>query len=176
MMGDGHTARRRFRVLWGGQFVSDLGGQLTTFALPAIAIVSLHANALQVGALQAFEFAVVPLLATLACVVADRHPRRPLMIGANVVRLAALGSIPAAWTLHALTLAQFFVVGAICAAASVLFDTAYAAFLPAVCGRVFHHRALARMAMGGSVAEAVGTGGGGMLVQLLGVRARTSAR
>jgi MFS family permease len=160
--------RRRFRMLWGGQFVSDLGGQLTTFALPAIAIVSLHASALQVGALQAFEFAVVPLLATLAGVVADRHPRRPLMIAANVVRLAALASIPAASMLHALTLAQFFVVGAICGAASVLFDTAYAAFLPALCGRERHHRALARMAMSGSVAEAVGTSGGGMLVQLLG--------
>jgi MFS family permease len=155
-------------MLWGGQFVSDLGGQLTTFALPAIAIVSLHATALQVGALQAFEFAVIPLLATLAGVVADRRPRQPLMIGANVVRLAALVSIPGAWMLHALTLAQFFVVAAICAAASVLFDTAYAAFLPAVCGRAFYHRALARMAMSGSVAEAIGTGGAGMLVQVLG--------
>jgi hypothetical protein len=69
--------------------------------------------------------------------------------------------------LHALTLAQFFVVGAICAAASVLFDTAYAAFLPAVCGRERHHRALARMAMSGSVAEALGTSGGGAIVQVL---------
>lgn len=165
---DALTARRNFRVLWGGQFVSDLGGQLTLFALPAIAIVSLQANALQVGALQAFEFAIVPLLATLAGVVADRYARKRLMIGANLVRLAALSSIPAAWALHVLSLTQFFVVGAICAAASVVFDTAYAAFLPSVCGREQYHRNVSRMAMSGSVAEAVGTSTGGAIVQSVG--------
>jgi MFS family permease len=168
VMEDGRLARRRFRSLWAGQFVSDLGGQLTTFALPAIAIVSLQATALQIGALQAFEFAVVPLLATLAGVIADRYARKRLMIGANIVRLLALASIPAAWGMHALTLAQFFVVGAICAASSVVFDTAYAAFLPTVCGRERYHRAVARMAMSGSVAEAAGTSSGGAIVQMLG--------
>lgn len=167
-MDDGLSARRRFRLLWGGQFVSDLGGQLTTFALPAIAIVTLRATALQIGALQAFEFAVVPLLATLAGVIADRYARKRLMIGANVVRLLALASIPAASAMHALSLTQFFVVGAICAAASVVFDTAYAAFLPSVCGRERYHRAVAQMAMSGSVAEAAGTSSGGAIVQLLG--------
>jgi MFS family permease len=167
-MDDGPSHRRRFRLLWGGQFVSDLGGQLTTFALPAIAIVSLQASALQIGALQAFEFAVVPLLATLAGVIADRYARKRLMIGANVVRLLALASIPAAWAMHALTLTQFFVVGAICAASSVVFDTAYAAFLPSVCGRERYHRAIARMAMSGSVAEAAGSTSGGAIVQMLG--------
>jgi MFS family permease len=168
MMDDGPSHRRRFRLLWGGQFVSDLGGQLTTFALPAIAIVSLRASALQIGALQAFEFAVVPLLATLAGVIADRYARKRLMIGANVVRLLALASIPAAWAMHTLTLAQFFVVGAVCAASSVVFDTAYAAFLPSVCGREGYHRAIARMAMSGSVAEAAGSSSGGAIVQILG--------
>ena len=113
--------------------MSDLGGQLTAFALPTIAIISLGASPLAVGSLQAFEFAVVPLLATVAGVLADRHPRKPLMIGANVVRALALGSLPLAWWLHALTLTQFFVVGGICAAAGVLFDTAYQALLPALC-------------------------------------------
>ncbi|HYZ14971.1 MAG TPA: MFS transporter [Candidatus Acidoferrum sp.] len=167
-MDDGPIHRRRFRLLWSGQFVSDLGGQLTTFALPAIAIVSLKASALQIGALQAFEFAVVPLLATLAGVIADRYPRKRLMIASNVVRLLALASIPAAWAMHVLTLAQFFVVGAVCAASSVVFDTAYAAFLPSVCGRERYHRAIARMAMSGSIAEAAGSTSGGAIVQILG--------
>lgn len=167
-MHDALRARRNFRLLLGGQFVSDLGGQLTIFALPAIAIVSLHASALQVGALQGFEFAIVPLLATLAGVVADRYPRRALMIGANVVRLFALASIPAAWTLHALTIGQFFVVAAFSSAASVVFDTAYAAFLPAVCGRERYHRGVSRMAMSGAAAEALGSSSSGAIVQGLG--------
>ncbi len=161
-------ARRNFRLLWGGQFVSDLGGQLTTFALPAIAIVSLQASPLQIGALQAFEFAIVPLLATLAGVIADRYARRPLMIAANVIRLLSLASIPVAWWLHALTLGQFFVVGAISAAASVVFDTAYAAWLPAVCGREQYHRAVSRMAASGSAAEAIGASSAGAIVQFVG--------
>jgi MFS family permease len=167
-MSDAVRARRNFRLLWGGQFISDLGGQLTTFALPAIAIVSLHATALQIGSLQAFEFAIVPLLATFAGVVADRYRRKPLMIGANVVRLLALASIPVAWAFHVLTIGQFFVVGAFSAAASVVFDTAYAAFLPAACGREDYHRAVSRMAMSGSAAEAIGSSTSGAIVQSVG--------
>lgn len=167
-MHDALRARRDVRLLFGGQFVSDLGGQLTIFALPAIAIVSLHATALQVGGLQAFEFAVVPLLATLAGVIADRHPRKPLMIGANVTRMVALASIPIAWALHALTLGQFFAVGAVCAGASVLFDTAYAAFLPNIFGRDQHHRSVGRMALSGSAAEALGSSTSGAIVQCAG--------
>jgi MFS family permease len=161
-------SRRDFRLLWGGQFVSDLGGQLTAFALPTIAIISLGASPLAVGSLQAFEFAVVPLLATLAGIIADRHPRKPLMIGANVVRAVALGSLPLAWWLHVLTLMQFFLVGGICAAAGVLFDTAYQALLPALCGRDDYQRGVARLAMGGSVAEAVGTSSAGAIVEFVG--------
>ena len=155
-------------MLWGGQFVSELGGQLAAFALPAIAVVALGATPLQVGALQAFEFAVVPLVAAFAGVAADRYPRRPLMVGANVVRLLALASIPIAWFVHALVLAQFFAVAAVVAAASVFFDTAYAAFLPAVVGREQYHRGVARMAMSSSVAEALGASGGGAIVEAVG--------
>ncbi len=158
---------RDFRLLWGGQFVSDLGGQLTAFALPTIAIISLGASPLAVGSLQAFEFAAVPLLATVAGILADRHPRKALMIGANVVRGLAVASLPLAWWLHALTLVQFFVVGGICAAAGVLFDTAYQALLPALCGPGYH-RSVARLAMSGSLAEAVGTGSAGAIVQFVG--------
>ncbi|MDB5027088.1 MAG: transporter [Candidatus Eremiobacteraeota bacterium] len=148
--------------------MSDLGGQLTAFALPTIAIVTLGASPLSVGSLQAFEFAVVPLLATVAGVLADRHPRKALMIGANVVRALALSSLPLAWWFHDLGLIQFFIVGGICAAAGVLFDTAYQALLPALTGRDDYQRGVARLAMSGSVAEAVGTGSAGAIVQFVG--------
>ncbi|HEY4441175.1 MAG TPA: MFS transporter [Candidatus Elarobacter sp.] len=166
--GTAGSHRRDFRLLWSGQFVSELGGQLTAFALPTIAIVTLHASPLAVGALTAFEFAIVPLLATAAGVIADRHRRKPLLIASNVVRALALASLPAAWCFHALSLLQFFVVGGVCAAAGVLFDMAYQALLPSLCGPERYHRGVARLAMSGSLAEAVGTGSAASIVQFVG--------
>ena len=44
---------RDFRLLWGGQTVSQTGSQVTIVALPLVAIVVLRASAFQVGLLSA---------------------------------------------------------------------------------------------------------------------------
>src|SRR5439155_11835973 len=53
-----------FLKLWSAQTVSQLGTQVTNFALPMVAILWLHASALQVGALatlQLLPFALIGL-------------------------------------------------------------------------------------------------------------------
>ncbi|WP_372352814.1 MFS transporter [Streptomyces sp. KL116D] len=53
-----------FRRLWAGDAVSQLGSQITIFALPYMAVASLDASADQVGLLQALctlPFLLVPL-------------------------------------------------------------------------------------------------------------------
>ena len=88
----GALQRRDFRLLWGGQFVSDFGRQLTIFAFPTIAILGLHARAEVVTALTGSEYAVIPLFAMVAGVLIDRWRRRHTMILANAVRLTTLAS------------------------------------------------------------------------------------
>lgn len=155
-------------LLWGGQSISQLGGQLSIFALPTIAILVLHAKASQVGALQSLEFSIVALLAIFVGVVVDRFKRRPLMMAANIVRILSIGSLPFAFFFHRLSLAQFFVVAAITAAANVIFDTAYGAFVPTLVGRKEFGNANAKMTMTASAAEAIGNSSSGAIVQFVG--------
>jgi hypothetical protein len=46
-------SQRNFQLLWGGQFISDVGGRLSTIALPAAVMVLLGATPMQSAALQA---------------------------------------------------------------------------------------------------------------------------
>ncbi len=164
----GALQRRDFRMLLGGQFVSDYGRQLSIFALPTIAILSLHARALTVTTLSGLEYAVVPLLAMIAGVLVDRWRRRRTMIAANAVRFVALTSIPIAALFHVLRMPQLFVTAFLVSVASLFFDTAYQPFLAFLVGRDSYAEGNARMTWSFSAATALGNGTGGPIVQLLG--------
>jgi MFS family permease len=90
---------RNFLLLWSGQFVSDFGSQLSIFALPVVAIIVLHATALQVATLQSVEFATISVVAVIAGALADRHRRKYVMMVTNAVRLVTVLTIPIAYGL-----------------------------------------------------------------------------
>jgi MFS family permease len=159
---------RNFLLLWSGQFISDFGSQLSIFALPVIAILVLHATALQVAALQSVEFATISIVAVIAGALADRHRRRYVMMITNAVRLVTMLTIPIAYGLGKLTIDQLFICGIIASAASVMFDVAYQALVPSLVGSDRLADGNAKLSMTGSVAEAVGQSTGGAIVQMLG--------
>lgn len=159
---------RNFVLLRSGQFIGDLGGNFSTIAVPAVVVLAMHATPMQIGALNALASGMVPLCASAAGVVADRMRRRPLLIATNIVRLAAILLIPLAFVIGHPPLWLFFAVAAILAAASSLFDSAYAAFVPRLVGEANVGPATSKLAMGSSVAEAAGTGIAGALVMALG--------
>lgn len=155
-------------MLWGGQFVSDFGSQISIFALPVVAIVGLHASALQVATLQSIEFATIALVAIIAGALADRHRRRNVMMVSNCVRLLTMLSLPIAFAFGRLTMAQVFICAIVCSAASVMFDVAYQAIVPSLVGDERLADGNAKLSMSGSVAEAAGSSAGGAIVQLMG--------
>lgn len=165
-----HDARRRrnFNWLLGGQFVSDFGGQLTVFALPTIAILTLHASSFNVAALQAGELAVIPLFALLAGFIVDRVRRKPLMVAANAVRLCAIALLPVLAFGGRLSLASLFVAAIAASLASLIFDTAYQPFLRTLLSGADYTRGNARMTTGASLAQSAGNAVSGPLVQLAG--------
>ncbi len=167
-MARGVLQLRDFRMLLGGQFVSDYGRQLSIFALPTIAILSLHAPALTVTAINGLEWAVIPLFALIAGVLIDRWQRRRTMIAANIIRTIALATIPVAVFFHALSVAQLFATALVVSLASLFFDTAYQPFLAFLVGRQAYAEGNARMTMSYCVASALGNGTGGPIVQALG--------
>ncbi len=164
----GALQRRDFRLLWGGQFVSDFGRQLTIFAFPTIAILGLHARAEVVTALTGSEYAVIPLFAMIAGVLIDRWRRRHTMILANLVRLTALASVPLAAAFHSLTMMHLILAAVTISLAGLFFDTAYQPFLASLVGRESYAEGNARMTLSWQVAVALGNALGGPVIHLLG--------
>ena len=99
-----------FMRLWSGQSASMLGDHITSLALPTIAILLMHASAFDLGVLTSLAALPYLLVALPAGVLVDRLPKRWVMICADVLRLLVLGTIPAAFLRHSLTLAQLDLV------------------------------------------------------------------
>ncbi|HKD75705.1 MAG TPA: MFS transporter, partial [Ktedonobacterales bacterium] len=119
-----------FLRLWGAQSVSLIGTQVTTLALPAVAILSLHATPLEVGVLAALPWAAFLVLGLPVGVFVDRLPRRRLMIGADLLRALALGMIPLTFWLGRPSLAVLYAAGALVGIGNVFYEIANAAYLP----------------------------------------------
>ena len=159
---------RDFRLLWAGQTVSELGSQVSQLALPLLAIDRLHAGAFAIGLLTMMSTMPFLLIGLPAGAWVDRVRRRPVLIGADVGRALLLGSVPAAWALHVLTMAQLYVVSLLAGILTVFFDVAYQSFLPALVDRQQLVEGNAKL--GGSMAGAqvAGPAVTGQLVQWVG--------
>lgn len=101
---------RDFRLLWGGQLVSQVGTQMTSVAVP-IEVYRMTGSSLYVGLISVAQ--LVPLLACslLGGSLADARDRRRIMLGTQVLLAAsslglavnALLPHPALWALFALS-------------------------------------------------------------------------
>jgi MFS family permease len=121
-----------FNNLWLGQTISLLGSAITTFALPTLAVLVLHATPLQVGALSALQMLPFPVLGMLVGVIVDRVSRRRIMIAADIIRFAALASVPIAAISRGLEMPQLYAVALVSGSASAFFGIAYQSYLPSI--------------------------------------------
>jgi MFS family permease len=126
---------RDFVKLWTAETISVFGTQITLLALPLIAANTLNVTPFEFGLLGAIEFLPFLLLSLPAGVWVDRMRRRPIMIAGDLIRAAALVSLPIAFAFDALTIWQLYIVGFINGCATVFFDVAYQSYLPAVMDR-----------------------------------------
>jgi MFS family permease len=154
--------------LWAGETVSQFGSQVTLLAVPTVAILVLHAGPFQIGLLSALEFLAFPTLGLVAGVYADRLRRRPIMIGCDLGRLLALGSIPVAFALGALTLEQLYVVALLVGIFTVFFDVAYQSYLPALVDRPNLIEGNTKLEVTRSAAQITGPAVAGFLIQWIG--------
>ncbi len=117
---------------WAAATVSSAGTAVTALALPLVALTVLDATAFEVALLAAAGQVSWLLLSLPAGVVAQRVPLRRLQVALDLVRFAALGSLPLAWWLDALTYPHLLCAALVTGAATVLFDIGNSTFLPAV--------------------------------------------
>src|SRR5262245_27661528 len=124
-----------FLRLWASRALSAYGSRITRTALPMIAVATLNESALTTAFLIAGQLAPGVLVAMVAGGFIDRTRKRRILIGADLVRAAALVTMTAAWMLDALAIWHVIVVGAVVGAASALFLITDNTFLPILIGR-----------------------------------------
>ncbi|MFF4901835.1 MFS transporter [Streptomyces sp. NPDC001068] len=158
---------RPFRRFWAGQSISQFGDRITELALPLTAVGALHASASQVALLTALIWTPNLLALVLGAWVDHCVHKRRLMVLADLVRAAALLSLPASYLLGAVTLGQLYVVALLTGAAGLLFNTAYPPFFAHLVPRSSYVDANSKLSAGRSASYVAGPAIGGALVQAL---------
>ncbi|WP_405725380.1 MFS transporter [Streptomyces sp. NBC_00028] len=123
---------RPFGWLWASYAVSAYGSGLGFGALPLIAVLVLHAGPAEVSALSAVGPAVGALIAVPLAPWVEFRRKRPVMIMMDLVRCAAMATIPLGYAFGWLSFVHLLVVSAVVAAARIAFNAASGAYLKAL--------------------------------------------
>ncbi|NIK60884.1 MFS transporter [Kribbella shirazensis] len=157
---------RDFRLFWFGETINRFGSATSTVALPLVAISMLDATTFEIGLLTAASWAPWLLIGLPTGAWIDRVRRRPVMLASSAASGLLLAAVPLAGDL--LTIQLLLVVAVLVGAASVVFQTAYTAYLPTLLAAPDHAEGNAKLHGSASAAQIAGLGCGGLLVQLIG--------
>jgi MFS family permease len=158
-----------FVRFWAGQTISVFGDQISALAIPLTAVLVLDASAIQVGILAALAWLPHLLFSLPVGVWIDRRShRRRNMIVADVLRAAALATIPVAWWLGSLTIWHLLAVAFAVGAFTVLFDLSSVSFFVALVSRPQYVEANSKLSTTRSLSYIGGPSTAGVLVQVLG--------
>ncbi|BCJ32009.1 MFS transporter [Actinocatenispora sera] len=161
--------------LWAAYAVSTYGTWLAFGAFPLIAVRVLHAPAFAVSLLEAAGLAVAALVAFPLGPWVAHHAKRPVLVTMDLVRFAALASIPICHLFGLLSYGQLLAVAVVSGAAGIAFTAASGAYLKHLAAGTALLDANGRFEATSWVATAVGPPLGGALVGLLGPVATVAA-
>src|SRR5919107_24963 len=123
---------RDFRRLWIAFTVSAFGSAVGVGALPLVAVLALDSTTFQVSMLAALSAVAGAALGLPMGDFIEQRRKRPVMIAADLVRFAALVSVPVAAAFGVLTYAHLCVAGVLQAAGTIAFQAASGAHLKAL--------------------------------------------
>jgi predicted MFS family arabinose efflux permease len=153
---------------WAAGTSSDLGSAVGGVALPLTALAVLDATPFQMGMIAAASYVAWLVIGLPAGVIVQRLPLRGTQVGADLVRALAVASIPVAWWLELLTVAQLIVVALILSFANVIFFVANTTFLPELVSRDQLQSRNSLASGTHATTQLAGPSLGGLAVQLLG--------
>lgn len=156
-----------FLKFWTGETISAFGSQVTAFALPIAAALTLHATAIQMGVLSFLAFAPMLFLSLFAGVFVDRFPRRPVLIITSLGQTVIIGSIPFMAFLHLLRLEYLYGIAFFSGCLSVFFEIAYQAYLPSLVEQEHLLEGNGKLETSHAFAQIAGPGLAGLIVQWL---------
>jgi Major Facilitator Superfamily len=156
-----------FRKFWAGETISHFGSEVTAFALPLTAVVVLGASAFEMGVLLAAQHLPMALFGLLAGVWIDRLRRGPILALCSFLQAAFLASIPAAWFAGKLSFTQICIVTFGTGTSYVFSAIAHRAYLSTLLKSDQFIAGNSRLSLSGSLAQTIGPGLAGVLVQWL---------
>ncbi|MFI9812101.1 MFS transporter [Saccharothrix variisporea] len=159
---------RGFGWLWAAYSVSALGTWLAFDALALVAIFVLEAGPGEVSALKAAGLAVGAVLAVPLGPWVEFRRKRPVMVATDLVRCAAVMSVPLAFALDMLTFQQLLVVAVATAVADNAFQAASGAHLKTLVPKQDLLTATSRFEATTWTASIIGPPLGGLAVAWLG--------
>jgi MFS family permease len=154
---------RQFRLLWLGRVASSVGDVLIPVAL-AFAVLEIHDSSLDYGLVLASFTGARVLLSLVGGVVADRLPRRRVMLGCDIVRALVEALTAALLFSHLMTLPLFVVTAALFGGASAFFGPASVALIPQTVRGEQLQRANALLGMSQSVLNVFGPAASGLII------------
>ncbi|MFZ3008661.1 MAG: MFS transporter [Phenylobacterium sp.] len=161
------TRDRDFMKLWAAQAVSTFGARITREGLPMTAVLTLGASPATLGVLAALSYGPAFFVGLFGGGFVDRRHRRPVLIATDLIRAGVLITVPIAAWLGWLSLWQVFAAAVLVGGASVLFDMADHAYLPALIGTDRLVDGNSKLSATESVAELGGPALAGFLFQWL---------
>ena len=160
--------QREFLKFWAAQSISQLGDQVTLLALPLVAVLTLDADAAEMGFLIAAELSPHLVFSLFAGVLIERaRSRRRLMIAADLARAGLLVSVPIAAWLGALSFVHLYAVAFAMGTCAVLFDISWSTLFVSIVPRRDVVDANSKLSLSRSVSFETGPSVAGFLVQVL---------
>lgn len=162
-------SRRSAALFWRfftASTISSAGDSVTAVALPLTAVELLHASSFEVSWLTAATYTAWLLIGLPAGVIVQRLPLRGTQVAMDLIRAAALASIPVAvWAGH-LTIVQLVLAALVVGMCAVIFDVGNSTFLPFIVSREQLTERNSLMSGSAAVTQLGGPSLGGVLVQL----------
>jgi MFS family permease len=156
---------RSFRLLWLGRVASNVGDVLIPVAL-AFAVLGLNDSSLAYGVVLASFTGARVVFSLVGGVVADRLPRRRVMLGCDVARALIEAFTAAMLFAHLMTVPLFVVTAAAFGAASSFFGPASVALIPQTVPREQLQQANALLGMSQSFLNVFGPAVSGLIIVL----------
>lgn len=155
---------RDFRHFWLADAISQVGTRVSGTAISLLVVITLHATTFEVSVLRTLQTLAYLLIGLQAGAWCDRVRNRPVLVGADLGRAVALGSIPVAAVFGALTIWQVYAAVFVAGVLTVFFDVAHQSFLPRLVAKADLIEGNAKLKFSTSAAALVGPGLGGLLV------------
>ncbi len=161
-------ASRDFRLLMGGESVSNLGTQAVLVALPYQIFILSHSATL-VGLLGAFELGPMIVVSLVGGALIDRRDRRPVLAVAQIAMIVVTGALFAAALAGHPPVVLVLVLGGLLAGCSALDNITRGAIVPGLLGPDHLRSGLAFNYGLSQAMSIVGPGLGGLLIGVFGV-------